>query len=117
MMTVILVVHILIALALISVVLAQKSAGGIGMGTGGAGANPFGKARAKGNSMTRLTGYLGAAFFVTSLGLALIAQPQTGSSPATLLEDKGSVPTFDAPSAPQADAPAEPVEPVVPQAE
>ena len=63
--TVILVIHLLIALALIGVVLLQRSEGGalgIGGGGGGGSGNLF-SARGVGNALTRTTAYLAVAFF------------------------------------------------------
>ncbi|CAN5505954.1 preprotein translocase subunit SecG [soil metagenome] len=72
MQTVLLVVHLLIALALIGVVLMQRSEGGaLGMGSGGAGS--LFSSRGVGNALTRTTAFLALAFFVTSVALTLLA--------------------------------------------
>lgn len=74
MQTVILVIHLIIALALIGVVLMQRSEGGA-LGIGGsssAGGNLF-SARGVGNALTRTTAYLAVAFFATSIALTLLA--------------------------------------------
>jgi len=70
-----LIVHIMIALALIGVVLLQRSEGGaLGIGGGGGG---FMTGRGAANFLTRVTAGLAAAFFFTSLVLSLLAtQPQ-----------------------------------------
>ncbi len=69
MQTVLLVVHMMIAAALVGVVLVQRSEGGaLGIGGGG-----FMTGRGAANALTRLTTYLGAAFFATSIALALLA--------------------------------------------
>ncbi len=73
--TVLLVVHLIIALALIGVVLLQRSEGGalgIGGGGGGGGGNLF-TARGVGNALTRTTAYLAVGFFLTSIALTIIA--------------------------------------------
>jgi preprotein translocase subunit SecG len=78
--TVILVVHLLVALALIGVVLLQRSEGGalgIGGGGGGGGGNLF-TARGVGNALTRTTAYLAVAFFCTSIALTVIATQRSG---------------------------------------
>lgn len=78
--TVILVVHLLIALALIGVVLLQRSEGGalgIGGSGGGGGGNLF-TARGVGNALTRTTAYLAVAFFCTSIALTVIATHRSG---------------------------------------
>src|SRR5215510_12664691 len=87
MTTVLLVSHIMIALALIGVVLLQRSEGGaLGIGGGGGG---FMTGRGAANLLTRVTAGLAAAFFVTSLLLSLMAgRPERapsllGSEPST----------------------------------
>ena len=73
MATVLLIIHIMLALALIGVVLLQRSEGGaLGIGGGGGGGG-FMSGRGAANFLTRATAGLAAAFFATSLILALIA--------------------------------------------
>ena len=74
--TLVLTIHILIALALIGSVLLQRSEGG-GLGIGGGGG--FMTARGTANLMTRVTAILAAAFFATSLLLAILAGSQRAS--------------------------------------
>lgn len=71
MSTVLLVIHIMIAAALVFIVLIQKSEGGA-LGIGGAGGLFAG--RGKANLMTRVTAALAAAFFTTSLLLTILSQ-------------------------------------------
>ena len=73
--TLVLTIHILIALALIGVVLLQRSeGGGLGIGGGGGGAGGgFMTARGTANLLTRVTAILAACFFATSLILAIMA--------------------------------------------
>ncbi|MCB1378004.1 MAG: preprotein translocase subunit SecG [Alphaproteobacteria bacterium] len=79
--TVILVIHLIIALALIGVVLLQRSEGGaLGIGGGGGGGGNLFSARGVGNALTRTTAYLAVAFFVTSIGLTLLATKRGGGS-------------------------------------
>ena len=74
MLTVILVIHILIAAALITVVLLQKSEGPMGGGLGSVGSlSGLSQGSSRPNPMTRLTTILGIAFFGTSIALALFA--------------------------------------------
>ncbi|MBU74721.1 MAG: preprotein translocase subunit SecG [Rhodospirillaceae bacterium] len=75
MQTLILTIHILIALALIGVVLLQRSeGGGLGIGGGGGGGGGgFMTARGTANLLTRATAILAACFFATSLILAIMA--------------------------------------------
>ena len=79
--TLVLTIHILIALALIGSVLLQRSeGGGLGIGGGGAGGGGgFMTARGTANLMTRVTAILAAAFFATSLLLAILAGSQRES--------------------------------------
>jgi preprotein translocase subunit SecG len=70
MQTVIIVIHLLVVLALIGVVLLQKSEGGaLGMGGGGG----FLTSRGSANVLTRTTAILAGVFFLTSLGLSILA--------------------------------------------
>ena len=72
--TLVLTVHILIALALIGVVLLQRSeGGGLGIGGGGGAGGGFMTARGTANLLTRVTAILAACFFATSLLLAIMA--------------------------------------------
>ena len=74
MQTVIIVVHLIIVLALIGVVLLQRSEGGLGLGGGGgSGVSGFMTGRGQANALTRATAYLAIAFFATSMALAWIA--------------------------------------------
>jgi preprotein translocase subunit SecG len=82
MATVLLVIHLMIAAALVGVVLMQKSEGGaLGIGGGDGGAGGFLTGRGHANFLTRVTAGLAAAFFVTSILLTLIANNsiQSGS--------------------------------------
>ena len=77
MQTLVLTIHILIALALIGAVLLQRSeGGGLGIGGGGGGGGGFMTARGTANMMTRVTAILAACFFATSLILAIMAGTQ-----------------------------------------
>ena len=80
MQTLVLTIHILIALALIGAVLLQRSeGGGLGIGGGGGAGGGFMTARGTANLMTRVTAILAASFFVTSLLLAILAGSQRES--------------------------------------
>jgi preprotein translocase subunit SecG len=74
--TVILTVHLLLALALIVVVLLQRSEGG-GLGIGGGAGIMTGRGAA--TALSKLTWGLGIAFVATSLALTVIAARQTAS--------------------------------------
>ena len=73
MILIILIIHVLIALALVIMVLLQRSEGGaLGMGGGNATGGLM-TGRAAGNLLTRSTGILGAAFMISSITLAILA--------------------------------------------
>jgi len=66
------VIHVAIALALVGTVLLQKSEGGA-LGMGGGGMSGFMTGRSTANLLTRTTGILAAAFFVTSVLLVVLS--------------------------------------------
>lgn len=113
MATVLLVIHLMVAAALVGVVLLQKSEGGA-LGIGGGGGGGFMTGRGTANLLTRATAMLAAAFFVTSISLTLLArntQPVgsvfDGTKPAAGVPAAGApeVPgTTVAPSDPGGDA-------------
>ena len=72
MLTVVIVIHLMIVLAMIGVVLLQKSEGG-GLGMGGGGAGGFLTSRGTANVLTRTTAILAMCFFATSLLLSILA--------------------------------------------
>jgi preprotein translocase subunit SecG len=69
-MIVLIVIHLMVVVALIGVVLLQKSEGG-GLGIGSTGG--FLSSRGTANVLTRTTAYLALAFFATSLALSWFA--------------------------------------------
>jgi len=73
MQTALLVLHLMIATALVAVVLLQRSEGGA-LGIGGGGGGGFLTGRGTANLLTRTTAGLAAAFFATSILLTLVAQ-------------------------------------------
>lgn len=74
MQTVLLVIHLFVALALVGVILLQRSEGGaLGIGGGNGGAGNIFSARGVGNALTRATAFLAVAFFVTSIALTVLA--------------------------------------------
>ena len=76
--SVILVIHLILALLIIVLVLLQRSEGG-GLGIGGGNGSLGGLASAKGtaNALTKVTGLCAAGFFVTSLSLGVLASQQS----------------------------------------
>ncbi|MBK8771646.1 MAG: preprotein translocase subunit SecG [Rhizobiales bacterium] len=74
MQTVLLVIHLFVALALVGVILLQRSEGGaLGIGGGNGGAGSIFSARGVGNALTRATAFLAIAFFFTSIALTVLA--------------------------------------------
>jgi preprotein translocase subunit SecG len=114
-LTLILTVHVLVALAIIFLVLLQHGKGadmGAAFGSGSSG-SLFG-ATGSANFLSRTTAALAVVFFLTSLGLAYVAthKPKTagasvmqgvGSPPATAVLPAAEVPKpADAPAGPKA---------------
>ena len=132
-MIVLLVIHILVAIALVGAILLQKKEGGLG-GLGGGGSGGLGglmSGRAKADGLSKATGFLATAFFVISLALAWLgthnatptelvpgitgttapAAPAEGTAPAT---DSTGGGTETGGTAPAETAPAQPATPAVP---
>lgn len=107
--TVLLVIHLMVATALVGVVLLQKSEGGA-LGMGGGGSGGFLTGRGTANLLTRTTAALAAAFFATSISLTILANRTTpaGSAFDTAPATQGA-PTA-APGAPAAPAQAPPAQ-------
>lgn len=122
--TVLIVIHLMVVLALVGVVLLQRSEGG-GLGIGGG--SGFMTARGAANALTRATAILATAFFVTSLTLSIVARygekpidildrmPATESGTSTgkgVLDQLGGTtppaPATTTPAAPSANEPAAP---------
>jgi preprotein translocase subunit SecG len=104
MQNVLLVIHLLIALALIGTVMMQRSEGGaLGIGGGGPGSGNLFSGRGVGNALTRATAILAVCFFATSIALTILATRKGGS-------------VLDAvtPTQQQPAAPTKPAEPAVP---
>jgi preprotein translocase subunit SecG len=119
----------MLAIALIGVVLLQRSEGGLG-GLGGGGMSGFMTTRGSANLLTKTTRWLAGTFMATSLVLAWLAahesapRPVIGSgpppveAPAVPMQDQGGTGT----AAPSASQPPQsgtgtgtaPVEPTVP---
>jgi len=77
MQTVLIVIHLMIVLALVGVVLIQRSEGG-GLGIGGG--SGFMSARGTANALTRTTAILAALFFITSLALGILSRYESRPS-------------------------------------
>ena len=137
--TVLIIIHLLIVLALIGVVLLQRSEGGMGL-SGGSGVSGFMTGRGQANALTRATAILAGLFFITSIGLTILSgysgaprsildgaapasgTPQGGNVLEQLQRLQGDQPTQNqapAPAAPSVpfQAPATPSAPQVPQSQ
>jgi preprotein translocase subunit SecG len=89
---VIIVVHLMLVLALIGVVLLQRSeGGGLGIGGGGGGGGGFMSSRGTANVLTRATAILAGLFFVTSLILSILAG--LNRAPSSILQSGQSAPS------------------------
>ena len=105
MTTVLLIVFLLVTLALIGVILVQRSEGG-GLGVGSSqGMGSFMSGRGTANLLTRTTAVLGTAFFVLALALAMLGKGQ---------QPRGSILDVPGAAAPTAPVPAMPALPAVP---
>ena len=116
---VVLTIHLLLALALVGVVLLQRSEGG-GLGLGGGGGVMSGRSAA--SALSKVTWILAVAFIITSLSLTVIAARK--SSGASVIDRLGTQSTTGAattPTLPDADAllPPDPEDtaPLVPSAD
>jgi preprotein translocase subunit SecG len=78
MQSVLLVVHLIVAVLLIGVVMLQRSEGGA-LGIGGGSGNLF-SSRGVASGLTRTTAILAACFFATSIALTMLANRKTGGS-------------------------------------
>ena len=81
MQTILLVIYLMVVVALIGVVLIQRSEGG-GLGIGGG--SGFMSARGTANALTRTTAILATLFFLLALGMGILARYQT--SPIDILD-------------------------------
>jgi preprotein translocase subunit SecG len=129
MQVVLIVIHLMIVLAMIGLVLLQRSeGGGLGMGSSGG----FLTTRGTSNILSRSTAALAIAFFITSLLLSWLAG--FDRKPASILQSGGTpAPTAPAPGQPPlgqggrgvldtlrgggGDAPAAPAGPQVPSSQ
>jgi preprotein translocase subunit SecG len=121
---VVLIIHLLLALALIGVVLMQRSeGGGLGMGGGGGGGGVM-SGRGAATALGKVTWLLAIAFIATSITLTIFAaQNSAGSSVVDRLGAEAPADeTPEAPALPETDGllpppAADPDAPLVPRAE
>lgn len=117
MLTVLLVIHLLISIALVGIVLLQKSeGGGLGMGGGGGGGGMGGfmTSRATANLLTRTTAILAAAFMISSLTLAILGNQ--GKVHRSILDTPAGTSAPATPTGTADKAPVKPAGPTVPLA-
>jgi len=119
MQTVLITFHLIVVVALVGVVLLQRSEGGaLGIGGGG-----FMTGRGQANALTRATAILGTIFFITSLALTVMAN--MGRAPKSIFDGVAS-PSQSAPGGSvldqlkqieerQQQAPAAPAAPTTPE--
>ena len=102
------IVELFVSVALIIVILLQRSEGGaLGMGGGGSGLGGLFSPRGAADTLTRTTGILAIIFFLTCLGLNLVAL--RGRDERSILDTSPvSTQTAPAPAAPKDKAPAVP---------
>jgi preprotein translocase subunit SecG len=100
---VVLVIHLMVTVALIGVILMQKSEGGA-LGIGGGGMSNFMTGRGTANVLTRATAILAAVFMATSILLVLI--PELGGKAPSILPESGPTQQAPMPAAPPPAAPA-----------
>jgi preprotein translocase subunit SecG len=97
MQTVVILIHLMIVLAMVGLVLIQKSEGG-GLGMGGGSGGGFMSNRGTANVLTRATGILAALFFATSLILSILASYDR--KPRSVLDSGGTPAPAGAPAVP-----------------
>ena len=115
MVTIVLVIHLLLALGIVGSVLMQRSEGG-GLGIGGSSGGGMGGligSRASTNLLTRATAVLAGLFFVTSISLAILTGV-TGE-PRSIVDDASSI--LDGGGEGRVEEPLEPEGPSVPLSE
>ena len=119
--SVLLVIHLMVALLLVILILMQRNSGNALSGLGGGnGADSFLSARGKGNLLTRTTAILATIFFITSILLSLYykgetRKPESITDVAPLVQTAPTVPSI--PDAAAENKAAEPVAPATSTAE
>jgi preprotein translocase subunit SecG len=88
---VLLVIHLILTLAMIGLILLQRSeGGGLGIGGGGGGLGSFASAQSTANVLTKATQITAAGFFATSLILAILASHR--GAPTSILDSATTTP-------------------------
>ena len=110
MSSVLLVIHMFLALAIIGLVLLQRSeGGGLGIGGGGGGMGGFATAQGATSILTRATAICATGFFITSLLLGVLAGRQS-SAPGLIEAVQEAAPAIEI----EAEAPSAPIVPEAP---
>lgn len=109
--TIVLVIHLILAVTIIGLVLIQRSSGG-GLGIGGGGAGDFATARSTANALTKMTTGFAIAFFGTSLTLAWLAGHDGKTGVLDALESEQAQLEESITIEPDVNVPAEPDVPV-----
>ena len=109
---ILLVIHLMLAIAIVALVLLQRSEGGaLGIGGGGGGGGGLMTGRAAGNLLTKMTAVAAGLFMLTSLGLTMLASTGDRGSILERIEQQPQAPA-NQPAVPPA-----PTVPAVPQSD
>ncbi|HWA02831.1 MAG TPA: preprotein translocase subunit SecG [Rhizomicrobium sp.] len=113
MQSLLIIIELFVSVAMIVVILLQRSEGGaLGMGGGGSGLGGLFSPRGAADTLTRTTSILAVLFFLTCLGLNLIALH--GRDERSILDSSGPA-LAPAQTAPVPAAPAKQTAPAVPK--
>ena len=107
--TIVIAVHVLVALVIIGLVLLQHGKGAdMGSGFGGGSSGSLFGATGSANFLSRATAVLATVFFLTSLGLAYLAtnKPKVGGGVLDAVKSQPVVPAEKAPQNAATDKPA-----------
>ncbi len=108
MTTVLLIIHLFVTLALIGVVLIQRSEGG-GLGIGSSqGMGSFMSGRGTANLLTRTTAILAVIFMGLSMALAMLNRGTSGSTTRSILDTAPPAATTEPPPPPAPSGPSAP---------
>jgi preprotein translocase subunit SecG len=105
--TVALIVHVIISVALVLVILAQTSKGGLDANLGGAAMNVFGGSGAS-QMLKKWTQILAIIFAASCILLAFLVKDLRGSTLSDVQERQSQIPDTEAPAEPPAPAATEP---------
>ena len=109
--SILLVIHLVVAIFLVVVILLQKSDDGAlgGLGGGSSSNMSIFSARGKGNILTKITTILAVAFFVTSISLSLLHRADNRTKTSILEVDNKATDTVTPEQADKTDAPVVPI--------